>query len=208
MIDLASFDRVVAQVQRIHRTRGLDRPDRYDVYPPALNEVPWRAPLAQRGYRMHRSIWFCAATLEEDLAQGIELYTPGAAEYIAWYHERQKAQDWYDETDWKRLRPLQERFARAFRPYWLLQDGARVGWVYCGTLKGYGSLFDVWIEPPFRGQGLGRTLMDAIRLEGRKQGLQYVLLRTSESRREFYEKCGFRECLQSSTIRLRKGGQE
>jgi GNAT superfamily N-acetyltransferase len=84
----------------------------------------------------------------------------------------------------------------------------RVGWVYCGALGEYGSLFDVWIEPPFRGQGLGRTLMNAMRSEGRKQGLQYLLLRTSEQRRGFCQKSGFQERLSSSTIRLKKGGQE
>ena len=202
---LASFDRVVTEVERIHHARGLDHPDRYDVHPPALDEAAWSAPLAERGYRLRRSLWFCAETLAGDLAPGFALYTPGADEYIAWYHTRQQAQAWYNEADWQRLRPLQERFARAFRPYWLLRDGARVGWVYCGAVDGYGSLFDVWIEPPHRGQGLGRTLIDAVRAEGSKQGLRHLLLRTSEARRGFYEKCGFRECLSSSTIRLGAG---
>jgi len=206
--DLASFDRVVAQVERIHRARGVDRPDRYDVYPPALDEAAWSAPLAQRGCRLQRALWFCAPALAGELASGCALVTPGAAEYIAWYHGRQRAQAWYDEADWQRLRPLQEQFARAFRPYWLLRDGARVGWVYCGAVGQVGSLFDVWIEPSFRGQGFGRTLLDAIRREGSKQGLRYLLLRTSEARRGFYERCGFQECLQSSTIRLSKGDRE
>ena len=52
------------------------------------------------------------------------------------------------------------------------------------------------------GQGLGRLLMSAIRAEGARQDLEWLLLRTSESRRGYYEKCGFQECLRSSVIRL------
>ena len=204
LTDLASFDRVVVQVERIHRAKGLDRPGRYDVYPPALDKAHWQDALAQRGYGLRRSVWFCADTVKGDLPAGIDLYTPHATEFIAWHHERQRVQDWYDERDWERMRPLQESFARVFRPYWLLRDGVCVGWAHCDALGAYGSLFDVWIEPPFRRQGLGRTLMDAIRVEGQKQGLRFLLLRTSEARRPFYEACGFRECLQSSTIRLKQ----
>jgi GNAT superfamily N-acetyltransferase len=200
--DYASFDRIVARVERIHEEKGLERPDRYDVHPPPLDEVTWGDHLAEKGYRLGRSVWFCAATREASLPAGVELYTPCEEAYIAWYHERQRTQAWYDEGAWQRLRPLQVGFARVFVPYWLLRDGARVGWVYCGYLGDYGSLFDVWIEPAYRGQGLGRVLMNAIRIKGRRRGIQYLLLRTSESRRGFYEKCGFEECLQSSTIRL------
>jgi hypothetical protein len=46
--------------------------------------------------------------------------------------------------------------------------------------------------------------MHAIRAEGARQGLEWLLLRTSEPRRGFYGKCGFEECLRSSVIRLQK----
>ena len=201
---LESFERVVKQVEHIHRERNLDQPDRYDVYPPALDEDPWHSYLTERGYRLGKSVWFHAPTLDATQPEGFALYPPPEGEYIEWYHERQKATDWYDEAEFKRLRPLRERFAAVFRPYWLLRNEKHIGWVYCGYLSDYGSLFDVWIEPAYRGQGFGRVLMNAIRSEGRKQGISSVLVRTSESRRGFYEKCGFRECLQSSVIRLQR----
>lgn len=199
--DHRSFDRVVEQVTQIHGEKGLDPPNRYDIYPPPLKEDLWHDHLRDKGYRLQRSIWFWAATLDGSLPDGTDLYTPDEDEYVAWYHERQKGQEWYDEAYWNQLRPLQQGFARQFRPYWLRQDGVRVGWVYCGDVGAYGRLFDVWIEPQFRGQGLGRTLMRAMRLEARKRGLEGLLVRTGESRRGFYERCGLRECLQSSSIR-------
>jgi GNAT superfamily N-acetyltransferase len=202
--DMSSFCRIVEHVERIHRKEALDRPDRYDVYPPALEETLWRDGLAERGYVAHRSIWFSAPVLKEDLPAGFALHAPDEDEYIAWYHARQRAQDWYNEADFARLRPLQQGFTRVFRPYWLRHEGRRVGWVYCGCLEDVGRLFDVWIEPSFRGQGLGRVLMNAIRIEGHRRNIEWVLLRTSKGRRGFYERCGLRECLHSSVIRRRK----
>jgi ribosomal protein S18 acetylase RimI-like enzyme len=203
LTDYASFERAADRVARIHREKKLDRPDRYDIYPPPLDRVWWDDYLAQRGYSLQMSIWFCAPTIEGHLPAEFTLFAPAEDEYIEWYHRRQKEQSWYDDAYLERLRPLQQRFARVFRPYWLLRGSQRLGWVYCGYLGDYGSLFDVWIEPAFRGHGLGRILMNAIRIEGRKYGTCSLLVRTSEGRRGFYEKCGFRECLRSSTIRLR-----
>lgn len=206
LTDWQSFVRIRTQVEQIHCEKGLDRPDRYDVYPLPLDEEAWRPLLEQEGYRLDRAVWFSTPTQETTLPDGVRLYTPDPDEYIAWYQERQKASGWYDPTYWERLRPLQQAFARVFLPYWLYRDEAHVGWVYCGYLGTYGSLFDVWIEPQYRKQGLGRALLDAIRQEGYEQGITHLILRTSESRRAFYEKCGFQERLQSSTIRLQPGG--
>ena len=202
--ELSSFCRVVEHVERIHRKEVLDRPDRNDVYPPVLDETLWRDGLAERGYLTHTSIWFCASVLEEDLPTGFALYAPDEDEYIDWYHARQRAQEWYNEADFARLRPLQQGFARVFRPYWLLYEGRRVGWIYCGCLEGVGRLFDVWIEPSVRRQGLGRALLNAIRFEGNRRNMGWVLLRTSQGRRGFCERCGLRECLHSLAIRRRE----
>lgn len=205
LTDWQSFVRVRGRVEELHRQRGLDRPDRYDIYPLPLDEAAWQPALKREGYDLDRLVWFSAPTRETTLPPGIRLYTPDPDDHIAWYHERQKKSAWYDAADWERLRPLQEAFARVFVPYWMFRDEVHVGWVYCGYLGAYGSLSDVWIEPEYRGQGLGRMLLDAIRLEGCRQGVEHLILRTSASRRPFYEKCGFRECLQSSSIRLRRG---
>lgn len=200
--DPASFDRIVEQVEELHRQHRLERPNRYDVYPPALEQERWQSLLLERGFCAHTSIWFCAPTGESELPPGFRLYEPGEDEFVAWYHARESDQAWYDEGYARLLLPLKRKFVRLFRIYWLQREGRLVGWVYCGNLGDYGSLFDVWIEPQHRGQGLGRLLMDAIRAQGARQGLEWLLLRTSESRRGFYEKCGFQECLRSSVIRL------
>jgi ribosomal protein S18 acetylase RimI-like enzyme len=199
--DLPSFERIAREVERIHQEKGLGRPDRYDLVPPPLDESPWAGRLEAMGYRLQRSIWFCAQTRRSILPTGLELCSPAEDAYIEWYGDRQRTQDWYVEAEFEILRPLQQGFARVFRPYWLFQSGLRVGWVYCAWLGEYGSLFDVWIEPVCRGQELGRALMDAIRAEGIGHDARHILLRTSKGRRGFYEACGFRECLQSSTIR-------
>jgi GNAT superfamily N-acetyltransferase len=201
--DQRSFDRIVAQVEQIHREKTLERPDRYDVSPPPLDSAAWNQGLSDRGYRVHTSLWLCARTLDENLTGEIYLYSPHEDEYIEWYHSRQQRQTWYDEADWQRLRPLQLSFSRVFRPYWLLWRGERIGWAYCGDVEGYGYLHDVWIEPSHRRQGFGRMLMQAIRIQGQARGLEVLLVRTNEDRREFYERCEFCECLQSSTIRAR-----
>ena len=202
MSDLASFDCIVEQVEELHVQHHLERPNRYDVYPPALEQERWQPELLERGFRTHTSIWFCAPTVESELPPGFYLVEPGEDEFVAWYHARHCDQAWYDGDYARQILPLQRRFVRHFRIYWLRREGKLVGWVYCGSLGDYGSLFDVWIEPQHRGQGLGRVLMNAIRAEGARQGLEWLLLRTSESRRGFYERCGFQECLRSSVIRL------
>jgi GNAT superfamily N-acetyltransferase len=93
-------------------------------------------------------------------------------------------------------------FARVFRPYWLTREGDLVGWVYCAVLGEYARLFEVEVTEEFRGQGLGKELLGAVRIEGHRLGARFILLQAGEKLRPFYERVGFAECARNSIIWL------
>lgn len=203
LTDFDSFDQIVAQVEQIHKDKGLDRPSRYDLYPPALDEGLWRDYLAQRGYRLETAVFFYSPAADEVLVSEFALYTPSWDEYLEWYCSLAKSRGYYDEQRFQMVKSLQENFVRVFKPYWLLKNDEMVGWVYCANLGKYTRLFDVGVRPEFRGQGLGKTLLQAIKIESGRQGAQFVLLQAGERLRQFYEKSGFRECSKNSIIWLK-----
>ena len=203
-----SFEGVVSQVEGIHRAKNLERPNRYDIYPPALNEVQWRNDLLRSGYNLETAIFFQAPTLgmptpAETLPPDYVLTIPSEPDYLAWFCRLAQARGFYNESWFQSIRPLQLSFIRIFKPYWLLREGELVGWVYCANLGAYARLFEVEISPPFRGQGLGKLLLRAIRMEGHRLGTQFILLQAGERLRPFYEKAGFKECAANSIIWLR-----
>ncbi len=55
---LAAFDDVNSQVAAIHRQKGLEPPDRFDVVPPVLDEDQWQNFLRQRGFSLRTAVFF------------------------------------------------------------------------------------------------------------------------------------------------------
>jgi len=200
--DLGSFEEVVRQVEGIHRKKGLERPNRFDICPPGLDEESWRDYLRRRGYSLETAIFFCAPALRESLPSDFVLTVPSEEQYLEWFRGLVQARGYYNEDWFEKLRPLQLSFAKVFRPYWLLRKGDLVRWVYCAHLGDYTRLFEVEVSQEFRGQGLGGVLLRAIRVESGRLGAGFVLLQSGEELRGFYEKAGFGECARSSIIWL------
>ncbi len=203
LADFRSFERVVEQVEKIHRERGLERPDRYDVLPPALEAPAWQAYLAGKGYRLETAIFFCAPALTGKLPAGFSLIRPAEREYLAWFRRLVKRRGYYEEAWFQSVKPLQLNFVKTFKPYWLMKDKALAGWVYCAQLGEVARLFEVEVAGEFRGQGVGKALLQAVRQEAGAGGAKHVLLQASEDLRGFYEKAGLRECARSSIIWLK-----
>jgi GNAT superfamily N-acetyltransferase len=202
LVDFDSFERVVRKLRQVHLEHKLDPPDRLDVQPPPLDEADWSEYLAGMDGRVHTVVFFAAGALPGPMPDGFELYRPSKDEYSKWYRRQVEAFDWFDEEWFAVSMPLQLNFIKVFRPYWLLKDGQRVGWAYCANLGDFCRLFEVEIEESRRGQGLGTLLMQAIRIEAGRLGVDYVLLQAGEKLRSFYEQAGFTECTRNSVIRL------
>jgi GNAT superfamily N-acetyltransferase len=199
--DFQSFDQALLEVERIHREKGLDAPDRFDLYPPALDPDSWTEHLESKGYRLQTAIFFNNPAQDANLPGGFNLYQPDEAEYLEWYTGLSQAQG-YADADWfQQILPLKQHFSRVFLPYWLMRSEEQIGWVYAAHLGDISRLFEVEIKPAYQGQGFGRLLMQAITAESYRQGMQHVLLQASERLRPFYEKCGFCECSRNSIIR-------
>ncbi|MGE5674962.1 MAG: GNAT family N-acetyltransferase [Mycobacterium leprae] len=200
LTDLGSFDELVSEVERIHRAKGLDRPNRYDLYPPGLDPGLWQGPLRAQGYHLETAIFFSAPALAESLPEEFTLTIPAEEEYLAWFRALVQARGYYTAEWFEQVRPLQLGFTKLFRPYWLFRSGELVAWVYCAHLGEYTRLFEVEVDESCRGQGLGTLLLHAVRAESGRLGAGAVLLQTGEELRGFYERAGFRECSRSSII--------
>jgi hypothetical protein len=85
LTDFESFDGVDAQVAEIHRQKGLEPPDRFDIAPPVLDEIKWQEYLTPRGYTLRTAIFFQAPAQPVELPAGFSLYHPSTDEYMAWY---------------------------------------------------------------------------------------------------------------------------
>ncbi len=129
-------------------------------------------------------------------------------------HEMFKASGRADEV----LAPMTE----AFRP-WLeprLASGAYFGWIaeaagvpVAGlgmmvidwpphpshpTQGARGYILNVFVEPEHRGAGLARALMDLAVAEGRRRGLQHMILHATAMGRPMYEKLGWTQTSEMS----------
>ena len=103
----------------------------------------------------------------------------------------------------------------AFRP-WLeprLADGGYFGWIVeadGGAVGGLGMMvmdwpphpshpqqgcrgyvLNVFVEPEHRGRGLAKALMERATDEGRRRGLDYLILHATEMGRPLYEQLGW-----------------
>jgi len=87
---------------------------------------------------------------------------------------------------------------------WVAEDGGRI--VGMGGLvvvdrpphprsrrAGEGFIVNVYTLPRWRGNGVGRAIMDALVIEARKLRLRRIYLRTSDEGRVLYERMGFRD---------------
>lgn len=201
--DFQSFEEVTQQLEGIHREKVLEKPDRFDIYPPALKEGLWQDYLLQKGYGLSTAIFFCVPTLVRALPSEFTLEIPSQDDYIEWFCRLVQSRGYYEEVWFQKVKPLQLNFSRIFKPYWLLKERNLVGWVYCANLGNYARLFEVEINQEYRGQGMGKLLLQAIRAEGHKMGARFILLQSGERLRNFYESAGFQECTRNSIIWLK-----
>jgi GNAT superfamily N-acetyltransferase len=200
--DFQSFENIKKQIEQIHLDKRLEKPDRFDICVPVLDEKQWRDHLQEMGYGLQTVIFFNAPTRKMILPAGYSLYSPSNAEYFEWFSGLARSQGYYGEEWFKQLIPLKENFILMFKPYWLMKNKDLVGWVYSANLGKYCRLFEVEIEQHFQNQGMGKILLQAISSEGYRQGTEFILLQSNNRLRPFYEKCGFLECSRNSIIRL------
>jgi ribosomal protein S18 acetylase RimI-like enzyme len=107
--------------------------------------------------------------------------------------------------------PMTEHFGPWLRP--LLEDGRYFGWfiismdrVIAGvgmmvidwpphpshpTQSARGYVLNMYVEPDFRRQGLGRGLMELCEREAEQRGLDYLVLHATKQGRGLYEKLGW-----------------
>jgi len=202
--NIQTFNKIVAKIEALHKERNLDRPNRYDIKPPNLDEVEWNKLLKDTPFRLATNIFFQSESSHLKLLSNFEAYIPSKEEYAEWYENHEKATDYYDKVIFEKLQPLQLKFIETFKPYWLKKAGTMVGWVYGANFGEYLRLFEVEIKNEYRGQGFGRILLNMIRSEAAKSGCRSVLLQTGERLRPFYEKSGFMECARISVIWLKQ----
>ncbi len=202
--DFHSFEAFTSQIEAIHREKGLEPPSRFDIAPPVLEKSLWQSYLSQKGYRLSTAIFFCAPTVNYSLPPEYKLEIPSKDDYLIWFQQLAKSRGYYEDSWFQKIKPLQTHFSQVFRPYWLLKEGNLIGWVYCAKLGKFSRLFEVEVDEEYRGQGIGKLLLQAIRAEGYQMGAEYILLQAGERLRKFYENAGFRECTSNSIV-WRKG---
>jgi len=196
------FEHIVSQIKRVHQEKGLDKPDRFDIRKPVLDEMQWTDSLLKKGFTMQAAIFFNSPTKMLELPSGYTLYAPSETEYFDWYAKLTETRGYFDDNWYKLLLPLQANFIQVFKPNWLLKDKDLIGWVYSAYLGNYCRLFEVEVVSHFQGMGMGRLLLQEIICEGYRQGAEYILLQSNAYLKPFYEKCGFKECSRNSIIRL------
>jgi ribosomal protein S18 acetylase RimI-like enzyme len=92
-------------------------------------------------------------------------------------------------------------------------DGNVVGYTYAGVegfdymaLRGpSGALYDIVVDPAYRGQGIGRMLLDATIAALRERGEPRVLLSTAEQNdtaQRLFARAGFRRTMIEMTLTL------
>lgn len=93
------------------------------------------------------------------------------------------------------------------------RDGDVVGYTYAGvegrdymSLRGpAGVLYDIVVDPAYRGQGIGRTLLDATLAELKARGARQVVLSTAErneAAQRLFTRDGFRPTMIEMTREL------
>ena len=67
-----------------------------------------------------------------------------------------------------------------------------IGGIYGGVLLGWLAVEQVFLDEQYRGQGLGRQMMNAIEAEAKRLGARRAFVDTASFQAEgFYAKCGY-----------------
>jgi GNAT superfamily N-acetyltransferase len=69
-----------------------------------------------------------------------------------------------------------------------------------------GYVLNVYVEPDFRGQGLAKKLMAAATEEGKRRGLQFMILHATAQGRPLYEKLGWEDTSEMA-LTIRQPGE-
>ena len=129
-------------------------------------------------------------------------------------HEMFKASGRTDEA----LAPMSAAFRDWVAPR--LADGSYFGWIAVEaaaplgglgmmvidwpphpshpTQAARGYILNVFVEPDRRGQGIAKALMELAMAEGRRRGLQYMILHATAQGRPMYDKLGWRQTSEMS----------
>lgn len=141
--------------------------------------------------------------------------TPADLELVCRHrHEMFKASGRTDEA----LAPMSAAFRDWLAPR--LADGGYFGWIAMEdaapiaglgmmvidwpphpshpTQAARGYVLNVFVEPDRRGQGIAGALMELAMAEGRKRGLQYMILHATAQGRPMYEKRGWAQTSEMS----------
>jgi GNAT superfamily N-acetyltransferase len=193
--DRASLERIVEEVECIHDELGLEPPREFGIRPPVFERELWLEFLKGRGYGLRRATFFTAAAIAEKPESRTRLYRPGVDEWRQWYDRDQRSRPYFNEVMYRHTRKSREALTTVFSPFWLVCKDRLVAHAYLANLGGFGRLFDVEVEESFRRRGHGKELLQFLRRECHRQGLEYLLTEVLalDRLRPFYESCGFRE---------------
>ncbi len=76
-------------------------------------------------------------------------------------------------------------------------DGARIGAIAGHTWGGVAEIAQLWVEPAWRGQGLGLALLDAALAEARRRGCKQAFVMSYDFQAPgLYEKRGFKRLIE------------
>ena len=198
--DFDSFMNIVNKTEKVHMEKGLESPNRYDIAPPALDEIKWSDFLKNRGFELETVIFYKGKVEKRDLPSDLRLYSPTRQEFKDWYYHLEKSKSYFDEEWFRKNLLIKLKFIEIFTPFWLMKGEEILGWVYCGCFGEYCRLFNVEIDKRYRHRGFGREMLNAVGNECGTKGAKFILLQSTERLRGFYEKSGFKECSRNTVI--------
>jgi GNAT superfamily N-acetyltransferase len=101
-----------------------------------------------------------------------------------WGYDRALVEEWAQGGD------FEPESLRARLLYVAEADGASVGWAALIPRGEIGWLEDLWIEPAWIGQGLGRALFEHVAAEARRRGARRLEWEAEPNAQGFYEHLG------------------
>jgi GNAT superfamily N-acetyltransferase len=101
-----------------------------------------------------------------------------------WGYDRVLVEEWAQGGD------FEPESLRARLLYVAEVDGASVGWAALIPRGEVGWLEDLWVEPAWIGQGLGRALFEHVAAEARRRGARRLEWEAEPNAQGFYEHLG------------------
>ena len=101
-----------------------------------------------------------------------------------WGYDRALVEEWAQAGD------FEPKSLRARLLYVAEVEGAPVGWAALIPRGEVGWLEDLWIEPAWIGQGLGRALFEHVAAEARRRGARRLEWEAEPNAHGFYEHLG------------------